>query len=371
MAPRPRNSATDLKKMTEKAKAEARQALLAEGIQPMDADLEGNDDGVPFGLLQWGQAGIYNAVDDRMVIAAVTDSRIGVVRAANIHAGQGLDVMVDAGWLAIASCDDGTSAVVGARQTHTLTEVAGSSTGTRRDLVWADVDPDNGRWELRFVPQNQSRGRAGVPIGRVLVPAGANMASQFTFDRLVPTLGRHSYAVGPETPSVTAAVYASLTPDFPIAPASMRPHAMFRATAYGEGQMGAVPQSLRFRSAIPSSAVVDILPGTGGPGGGQWIGPREMFDWEAETQLQVRRLGDRVRSKTKVTVTRYSSPDKQTGNTNPSRSVTAVRTAWGTEANLQADWQALGVRFRWGNVSAGQALHVMGSTFDTYESYME
>jgi hypothetical protein len=339
----------------------------------MTDDMEGEQDGVPFGLLMYGQAGIYNAVDDRLVIAALSDSAIGIVRSPSLTPGSGLDVAVGAGWLAVADCGDGTRAVVGSRQTHTLTETAGPPTGQRIDHVWADTLPDDGRWELRLVPEGQTIGRAGVSLGRITVPAGANLASQFTFSRLVPTIGRHADATETPEGGLTGTGYASLTPDYPIAPTSIRPNRLFRVTCWGEGRMGASPQNLRFRIQNPvNSPVVTVNPNNGGPAnlGGQWIAPREMFDFEAEVQLQVRRGGDRFRSKVKVTVTRWSNQaDKQQGTTSPNRSVTAVRTNWGETANLNVAWHNIQVRFSWAGLSAGQMIRSMGSCYDTFEPY--
>jgi hypothetical protein len=338
----------------------------------MADDSEGENNGVPFGLLMWGQAGVYNAVDDRLVITGLSDSMIGVVRPAAITFGAGLAVTVPAGWLGIASCQDGTSAVVGSRQTHTLTETAGPATGQRTDHVWVDTFPDDGRWELRLVPQGQTVGRPGMSLGRVIVGAGQNQASQFTFDRLVPTIGRHADAISTPEPGHGGTGWVSMTPDYPIAPTSMRPHALFRVSAYGKGRLGAAANQVFFRMALTSSPIIAIA--TAG-----WIAPRERFDWECEAQQQVITphgtpvIENRVRSMVKVTVTRWTDQAEtaQAGNTSPPRSVSAVRTAWGTDSNLALGWQNIQIRARWGSLSSGQLIRAMGSTYESFESYHE
>ena len=48
----------------------------------------------PTGPLAWGQAGIYDATDDRLVIAAVTRYRTGLTWPIEARAGTGLNVIV-------------------------------------------------------------------------------------------------------------------------------------------------------------------------------------------------------------------------------------------------------------------------------------
>lgn len=344
--------------------------------EPMSNENEGElPDGTPFGLLQWGQAGIYNAVDDRMVITGVSDSQVGIVRQSAITFGNGLHVVVPAGWLAIASCFDGTTAVVGSRQSHTLPAAGGPASGTRTDHVWVDTFPDDGRWELRIIPQGQTLNRPGVSLCRLVVPAGANQASQFQFTRLVPTIGRHADAHSTGEHSGTG--WVTQTPDYPIAPYVMRPNALFKITAYGEGRMGATAQRLDFRMSVNSSPVVGIMPQT--TAGGTLVGPRERFDWYAEAHQQViephgtgAQIRDRVRCSVRVTLSRYSDQsDVQAGWTAANRSVAAVRNSWGTESNLNVGWQNIQLRARWGGAASGQWIRCMGSTYEQYLSYHE
>ena len=133
---------------------------------------------MPSGLLQWGQAGVYNAVDDRMVITALTNGRTGMARPVTLNAGNGLNVILRGGWLAIAAAGDGTSVVAGARDDVTFTVPAGGASA-RNDILWCDVSPDQATWTLALISQSQVAGRAGIQLGTISVPAGASLASQF------------------------------------------------------------------------------------------------------------------------------------------------------------------------------------------------
>ena len=66
----------------------------------------------PGGLLRWGQAGRYAARDDRLVITALAGTRTGIVTPVRLTPGGGLDITVDADWLALADCGDETIAVL-------------------------------------------------------------------------------------------------------------------------------------------------------------------------------------------------------------------------------------------------------------------
>lgn len=324
----------------------------------MTNEMEGEENGVPYGLLMWGQAGVYNAVDDRMVIAALADSAVGVVRPTRLTAGPGLQVSVRAGWLAVASADDGTNAVVGSRQTHTLTVPAGGSS-TVVYHVWIDTDPDNGRWHMNLVPQGTTVGRAGVSIGRITVPAGANLASQMTFSSLVPTLGRHADAV--EITNSTTSLNR-MTPHYPIAPYQVKPARLFRVNAWGRGWMGPTVHHLRFRGSLGSSPIVEIR--TVG-----WVPPQGRFDWEAQVEYQFNQQGTALRSHVRAIVTRHSSSDDQAGWTQPDRSVAATKVAWG--GSFSPQWAEIQVQAGFTGISAGQSMTCYGSTFDTFEPYID
>jgi hypothetical protein len=260
-------------------------------------DDEGTDDqGNPTGLLKWGQAGVYNAVDDRQVITALTDNAVGgMVRPAGLSAGPGLTVNVAAGWLGVASAGDGTNVVIGSRQSHTVQETAGPVTGSRADLLWADTMTDDGRWVLRVIPESAMPGRSGLPLARITVPAGANLASQMTFSGDVHSLSPKVDSNVRNNHGVTT--WVGLTPMYPFAIYGMRRDSMYRLTAYGIGDPGS-GAVMRFSAG---NAALDINTGSIG------LGPSNRgFYWEAEAVVT---FGHRYEagvgnSKLAVTVTR-------------------------------------------------------------------
>jgi len=241
-------------------------------------DSEGTDgDGNPTGLLMWGQAGSYNGVDDRAVISATADAGVGMVRGATLSAGSGLTINVHAGWLAIASCDDMTRAVVTARQNHTVTETAGGS-AARDDLVWVDVAPDDGSWTMRVIPVGDEVGRSGISLGRIHVPAGANLATQMTFAEMVPTLGPASSAAA--MPQVTNINLEPLTPMYPIPPWGLAQGTVYRTRAFGRGRFAA--QSARDILFADSISHTKIRL----PTGSARLASRD-FSWEAECVVMI------------------------------------------------------------------------------------
>jgi hypothetical protein len=132
----------------------------------------------PTGRLAWGQAGVYDAVDDRAVIAAVTRNRTGLTWPSSPRAGAGLQVVVPGPWLGVASCGDGTSGVVGSRLDLVVMASPGPATGSREDVLWCDVEPDEAEWSLVIIPASDVPSRPGIALGYITVPAGATLASQ-------------------------------------------------------------------------------------------------------------------------------------------------------------------------------------------------
>ena len=139
----------------------------------------------PSGKLVWAQAETYDAVDDRTLIRALARDRLGTQAAVDAVAGTGLQVILRGGWVAVASCDDGTSAVVGSREDHTVNATPGPGSGSREDWLWCETHPDEGTWELKILPAAQAAALPGIQIAVITVPAGANLASQMT---IVPTI---------------------------------------------------------------------------------------------------------------------------------------------------------------------------------------
>jgi hypothetical protein len=106
--------------------------------------------------------------------------RTGVVKPAEFstEAG-GLTIFVEAGWLAVASCGDGTNAVIGSPSPLAI-EVRPGEIEARTDVIWADVFPDEGRWALTIIDAIDTADRAGVMLGDIAVPGNATDVSQMT-----------------------------------------------------------------------------------------------------------------------------------------------------------------------------------------------
>lgn len=132
----------------------------------------------PSGPLSWGQAGNYDAVEDRAVIAAVTGNRTGLCWPVTVTAGPGLELLIAGGWLGVAGCGDLTSAVVGSRLSQTVEAIPGPPAGERRDRIWCDVYPDEAIWRLKTYPAADTAARPGIALADVIVPANATLASQ-------------------------------------------------------------------------------------------------------------------------------------------------------------------------------------------------
>jgi hypothetical protein len=147
----------------------------------------------PTGLLEWGQSGNYNGIDDRAVITALSQGRLpGLVGPPPTLAAQsGLTIAIGP-WLALVNCGDGTRAVVGSRTTQTINETAGGGS-SRTDVIWADINVDGATWTAAIVASPVSPTRTGVALGTITVPAGAATAAAMTFTPAV-TATSGSYA---------------------------------------------------------------------------------------------------------------------------------------------------------------------------------
>ena len=165
----------------------------------------------PSGKLMWGQAGAYDGIDDRAVVAAVTGNRTGLIAPAVVTAGTGLNLTVAGGWLGVAACGDSTSAVVGSRTDQVVTGAPGPATGSRTDYIWCDVQPDSATWSLAVIPASTATGRPGMALATLTVPANATLASQMTIAPAAGTLERTvvGFAQANETNTRTANSWAS------------------------------------------------------------------------------------------------------------------------------------------------------------------
>jgi len=135
----------------------------------------------PTGLLEWGQSGNYNGIDDRGVITALAQgSSLGIIGAPPTLTPQsGLTISIGP-WRALVNCGDGTLAVIGSRTAQTINETAGGGS-QRTDVIWADINPDGGSWTASIVASPVSPTRTGVALGTVTVPAGAGTAAAMSY----------------------------------------------------------------------------------------------------------------------------------------------------------------------------------------------
>jgi len=133
----------------------------------------------PYGLLRWGQAGRYTALDDRLVITALAGGRNGIVRPVQMNPGAGLAITVEAGWLAVADCADGTAAVLASDNAIEIRAQPGGDIQRRDEVLAEIIDPETAQWAVSVLPPGaSSEGTGGIVLGWVEVPAGATSASQ-------------------------------------------------------------------------------------------------------------------------------------------------------------------------------------------------
>lgn len=185
----------------------------------------------PSGKLAWGQAGAYDAIDDRSVISAVTRNRVGLLAVPTVTALTGLQIKLTAGWLAVVACGDSTSAVVGSRADQTLNALAGPATGTRTDSLWCDVQPDSGTWSLTVINQTAEAGRTGLRLASILVPANATTSAAMTITPVDPVLTRRllSQMTRTDTTNYTSTTWGgSIGQQLESAPVTMIPGTWYR-----------------------------------------------------------------------------------------------------------------------------------------------
>jgi hypothetical protein len=95
-------------------------------------------------------------------------------------AGQGFGITVDAGWLAIADCGDGTVAVLTSPIGHAVFALPGDDDDERTDELWAEItDVESAQFRLGVHPSGE-QARLGVLLGTITVPAGATEAADMT-----------------------------------------------------------------------------------------------------------------------------------------------------------------------------------------------
>ena len=174
------------------------------------------------GQFEYGQGGTYQAADDRRMITALATPRgAGVVTPVALTAGAGLNVVVAAGWLAVASAGDGTLGVLGSPSAITVPGNAGDPGAARTDALWADVSPTTGLFTLSIMPQSSTPGRIGLQLATITVPANANLSSAFTLTPTVASFGvplpwrdlRSTFAGGFSHPSGSLPIQCRLGTD--------------------------------------------------------------------------------------------------------------------------------------------------------------
>lgn len=204
----------------------------------------------PTGRLAYGQAGVYDALDDRAVISAVTGYRTGLAGLVQVRAGAGLAIVVTGGWLGVADCGDRTSAVVGSPTDATVNAAPGPPTGTREDVLWIDVDPDEGVWSMVIIPASAAAGRPGLPLASITVPANATLASQMTIRPADAVLERRLVAFDQrgDTRSFTAFNFGAATTVVAASALTEQGHA-YRAR-FATNSMMAVSGSLNGRIGV-------------------------------------------------------------------------------------------------------------------------
>ena len=217
----------------------------------------------PSGLLAWGQAGNYNAVNDRIVIRALAGGAVfGLQSPPTLAAGSGLTVNIGA-WTAIVDCGDGTSAVIGSTAAATIQQTAGGAS-QRTDVLWADINVDGTtQWSLSWLPSPVT-GRTGVALGTAVVPASAATAAAMTFTPGVATASPPGPPYWPcDTTSrpVTSTSYSQFTGSFLIPAGKItQAGARFLLSAWGTATWGSTTPTFQMRGNSPTAGLSGLLP---------------------------------------------------------------------------------------------------------------
>jgi hypothetical protein len=204
---------------------------------------------MPMGKLAWGQAGNYDASDDRAVITAVTAGRVGLVRPVVASAGAGLAVIIRGGWVGVASCEDFTSGVVGTRDELVVQANPGPGTGSREDVVWCDTNPEEGTFQLSVRTRADAAGRTGIPLVWITVPANANLANQMNLRPVDASIERRLMAYQPRNDTAvrtSTSFLASAGFECPSGDVTMEPGQWYRVRyVTNSAQLVAAPNGFR------------------------------------------------------------------------------------------------------------------------------
>lgn len=165
------------------------------------------------GAAMWGQSGVYSARNDRFLVTALGMGRSGVVRPLEATVVPGtLTIETAAGWAAIADAGDGTHMIVGSEIPGLIEILPGSEDGDRDDVIWCDVFAEQGRWSIGVIFETDTIDRAGVRLGTVHVPAGAQDVNTVT---VYPRPADFSTLPGPMGPSGPPGPYGPQGPTGP------------------------------------------------------------------------------------------------------------------------------------------------------------
>ena len=242
---------------------------------------------MPTGLLEWGQAGQYNGIDDRSAIAALYQAAGGLgglVVPPTLTAGAGLAVTVGP-WSAIADCGDGTRAVIGSRASTTFNETAGGASA-RVDVVWADINPDNATWTLSLITEAAMGGRAGVFLGLIFVPASASTSAAMQLNpgnaRMLGPWGKAQFPLLTVSGTAWGNLASMMIPAY-----DSDVGAVYEIEAWGNGTTSAsgTRQTLSLRANFGSTPMQSVSFGTSS------FGTTNFFRWWCRVRLLVVTLG--------------------------------------------------------------------------------
>jgi hypothetical protein len=246
------------------------------------------------GLLEWGQSGNYNAIDDRGVIGALAGFRPnGLTLAPTLGAGTGLVVNIGP-WSAVVDCGDGTRAVIGNRSAGTITETAGGAS-SRTDYLWVDLQVDPGTWSLSIVTSIPAR--TGVLLGTITVPASAATAAAMTFTP-APLAGGTKYL----TAQINQTGSYQTVFSFPVGPGLWRVRGLWQGNTGG----GAAPVWMSFGGPAGSNSLIvtrlfygtavwtNVIPTGLGGVAGPTVPSSQGFTWDCDGLIVVAAAGNLI-----------------------------------------------------------------------------
>jgi len=241
---------------------------------------------MPTGLLEWGQAGQFNAIDDRSAVAALYlagGGLGGLVVPPTFTAGTGLSITMGP-WSAIADCGDGTRAVIGSRASTTFNETAGGASA-RADVVWADINPDNATWTIALISEAAMAGRSGVFLGLILVPASVSTSAAMDLRpgnaRRLGPIGKAQFP-GTSYSGTGWGTLASMI--IPAYDADIG--AIYEIEAWGNGTLPSSGRSgFHLRANVGANAM------TSASWGSTAFGGSNLFRWWAQARIIVQTIG--------------------------------------------------------------------------------